>query len=224
MYYSKDLVGDYSEKRAEYNETDEDFFTEIRAIGVTEKKVLDLGCGDGKHAVYIKELGALQVVGIDINHEMIELAQRHTAGKSGISFLVSDGVEIPIDDSTIDLIVSNFVIHYFKDAHDIFNEINRVLNPGGYFVGTFNIMEASNGFEYLYNQEIPIQLGAKDDAIVVYNLAKSRTEILEAITDSGLVIIKEKSLYHPNATISDTFLEKSHLTKHVVLMVLQKPF
>ena len=69
---------------------------------------------------------------------------------------------------------------------------------------------------------MPIRLGHDKDAIIVQNLIKSRTEIEEAISKSGLIIKEEKELDHPNAVIDDSFPDKAHIKKYAVMMVIEK--
>ena len=222
MKYSTELALDYSQKREQFNETDAVFVDALNVVGVQDKTIIDLGCGDGRHARLIKGMGAAQVTGIDINDKMIDLAIQKNSLSVGVSFAVADGRALPAEANSRDIVVSNFVIHYFPDAREIFAEVARVLKDGGHFVGTFNITDVTEGFEHLYNQPMPIRLGQDEGAIVVQNLIKSRAEIEEAIKAAGFVIKEEKELDHPNATIDDSFPEKSHLHKHAVMMVLQK--
>jgi len=86
-----------------------------------DKAVLDLGCGDGRHARLIKEMGASHVVGVDVNERMVELAKSKTGESDGVSFAVADGRDIPVEDNSTDIVFSNFVIHYFANAGEIFN-------------------------------------------------------------------------------------------------------
>ncbi len=222
MKYSPELATDYSQNREQFNETDKDFVGALESIGIQGKKVIDLGCGDGRHARLIKEMGANRVTGIDANEKMIELAKSKTTENTDVIFLIADGRNLPVESNSTDIVVSNFVIHYFANAKEIFNEISRVLKDDGYFIGTFNITDVEKGFEYLYNQPMPIRLGQGEGSIVVQNLIKSNQEIQEAITESGLIIKEEKELDHPNATVDDSFPDKAHIQKHAVMMILQK--
>jgi ubiquinone/menaquinone biosynthesis C-methylase UbiE len=222
MKYPPDLATNYSQKREQFNETDKVLMGALESIGVQDKEVVDLGCGDGRHARLIKEMGAAHVTGVDVNEKMIEIAQEKTAERSDIDFFVADGRNVPVEDDSADIVVSNFVVHYFPDAKQIFNEISRILKTEGYFVGTFNITDVEQGFEHLHNQPMPIRLGHGEGSIVVENLIKSRQEIEDAIEQAGFTIKEERELDHPNSTIDDSFADKSRLQKHAVMMVLQK--
>jgi len=222
MKYSPELAKNYSQKREEFNETDNVLIDVLEALNVKDKKIVDLGCGDGRHARLIKEMGATHVTGVDVNESMIELAKEKSVEHPDLTFLVTDGRNIPVEDNSMDIVISNFVIHYFPDAKEIFREISRVLKDNGYFVGTFNITDVEEGFEHLHNQQMPIRLGQGEGSIVVQNLIKSRQEIEIAIAESGFTIKEEQELDHPNSTVDDSFPDKSRIQKHSVMMVLQK--
>ena len=222
MKYSSDLASKYSNQREDFNETDNDFMSTVNSVGVSGKDILDLGCGDGRHARRLIEMGAKSVLGLDINEKMIEIAKEKTLPDQNIKYIVSNGSKIPLEDRALDIVVSNFVIHYFPNTLEIFAEISRVLKIGGYFVGTFNITDTTPGFEFLYNQPMPVKLGIGDKAIIVQNLIKQHKEIEVAISKTGFKILEEKELDHPNAVIDDSFECKDKIIKHAVLIKLLK--
>ncbi len=97
--------------------------------------VLDLGSGGGIDcflaAKMVGEAG--RVYGVDMTPEMIALANRN-AGKVGatnVEFRLGEIERLPIDDSSIDVIISNCVINLSPDKDQVFREAFRVLKPGG---------------------------------------------------------------------------------------------
>ena len=146
MTYSPELAKNYSQKREQFNETDTVFVNALNEIGVKDKSIIDLGCGDGRHARLIKEMGATHVTGVDVSEKMIELAKEKTENNPDVTFFVADGRNLPLENESTDIVISNFVIHYFHDANEIFTEISRVLKVGGHFIGTFNITDVDEGY------------------------------------------------------------------------------
>ncbi len=217
--YTPTQVSDYSSNREKFNETDKELFAAMENVGIKDKAIVDFGCGDGRHARQLKALGAASVTGVDINSGFIDIANNANTDET-ITYLVTDGKSIPVENESADTIMSNFVIHYFADAESIFSEIRRVLKDGGHFVGTFNITDVDEGFEHLYNTQMPINLG--QGSVIIQNLIKSREEIEQAIADCGFAVLKEEELDHPYAVVDDSFPDKEHIHKHAVLMVLQK--
>jgi SAM-dependent methyltransferase len=97
--------------------------------------LLDIGCGPGFLAADISlRFKNNTVVGLDINEQMIDIAERRWSSNSNLSFLLGDAQELPFADHTIDYIVSSLSLHHWKNVEKVFNEIYRVLKPGGRFI------------------------------------------------------------------------------------------
>ena len=104
--------------------------------GVTEGEVvLDLGSGAGIDLILAARIVGPngKVIGIDMTDEMIDRARKNIdeAGLSNVE--VRKGVieKMPVDDSSVDWVISNCVINLSPDKGKVFNEIARVLKPGG---------------------------------------------------------------------------------------------
>ena len=95
------------------------------------KKVLLLGCGTGDESRMFKELGAKEIVGIDISKESIDIAKKTYPN---CEFYVADMHNLPFDDDSFDFIYSSLAIHYSNSPKKIFKEVYRVLNNNGYFL------------------------------------------------------------------------------------------
>lgn len=97
--------------------------------------VLDLGSGAGMDAfIAAKKTGnGGRVIGVDITKEMIEKARRNAEkhGFINVEFRHGDIEELPVDSSSVDVILSNCVINLAPDKSKVFNEAYRVLRPGG---------------------------------------------------------------------------------------------
>ena len=111
-------------------------------IGLSEAKlgetVLDLGSGGGIDCfLAAQEVGeAGQVIGIDMTHAMIDLARQNAAqlGAHNVVFKLGKIEAVPQQDVSVDLVISNCVIALSPDKDRVFDEIYRVLKPGGRFV------------------------------------------------------------------------------------------
>jgi len=99
---------------------------------------LDLGCGPGYLVAELARSSAdLFVTGIDLSEQaLIEARQRTVLASINdrVDLRYGDAVEVPLPDNTIDLVVSTLSLHHWNSPVDVFNEIKRVLRPGGSFV------------------------------------------------------------------------------------------
>jgi arsenite methyltransferase len=102
---------------------------------VPGETVLDLGSGAGFDAfLAAARVGPEgRVIGVDMTPEMIEKA-RATAAASGytdVEFRLGDIENLPVEDGSVDLVISNCVLNLVPDKPQTFREIVRVLKPGG---------------------------------------------------------------------------------------------
>ena len=97
--------------------------------------VLDIGSGAGIDAFYAaKRVGPEgRVIGLDMTPAMIERAQRSAeeAGLKQVQFRLGQAEEMPVEDASVDVILSNCVINLAEDKGRVFEEAFRVLKPGG---------------------------------------------------------------------------------------------
>lgn len=108
-------------------------------FGMTElqsgERVLDLGSGSGMDALYAAgKVGSNgRVIGVDMTEEQLAKAKRvaRQAGLEQVAFVHGFIEDIPLEDGAVDLVVSNGVINLVADKEQVFQEIARVLAPGG---------------------------------------------------------------------------------------------
>ena len=97
--------------------------------------VLDLGCGAGFDLLLAsKEVGEDgYLIGVDLTPEMIEKARENAAKNnlSNIEFHLADIEDLPLEDNSVDVIISNCVINLTHDKEAVYREAFRVLKPGG---------------------------------------------------------------------------------------------
>jgi len=97
--------------------------------------VLDLGSGGGIDVfIAAKKVGQTgRAIGVDMTEEMIELARRNAAkmGLTNVEFRLGEIEDLPVDDASVDVVISNCVINLSPDKDKVFREAFRVLRPGG---------------------------------------------------------------------------------------------
>jgi SAM-dependent methyltransferase len=101
--------------------------------------VLDLGSGGG-FDVFIagRKVGATgRAIGVDMTPDMLAKARRNTAlyreqtGFDNVEFRLGEIEHLPVADNSVDVIISNCVLNLSPDKQQVWNEIVRVLKPGG---------------------------------------------------------------------------------------------
>ena len=112
--------------------------TAVAALGgpsaVAGRRVLDVGCAYGGFLVACAEAGAREVVGIDINPDLVELAHKHLADYSVRGRVTVDDIaapDLPDRLGRFDLVVCNDVIEHVADPAGCADALARLLVDGG---------------------------------------------------------------------------------------------
>jgi len=98
----------------------------------------DLGCGPGYLLQLIaKEIPQVDLIGVDISEEMLQKAAINlsTLGRDKkVQFKHGDIRKLPLEDDSMDFIVSTLSLHHWSDPKSAFDEIHRVLKHEGQFL------------------------------------------------------------------------------------------
>jgi len=97
--------------------------------------VLDIGCGAGMDLLLAaKRAGPSgHAIGVDMTAAMREraLVAASEAGLNNVEVRAGDAEELPVDDASVDVVISNGVLNLVPDKRKAYSEIARVLRPGG---------------------------------------------------------------------------------------------
>lgn len=97
--------------------------------------VLDLGSGPGSDSfLAARQVGQSgRVIGVDMTPEMVAKAQEHAraGGYSNVEIRLGEIEKLPLEDTSVNVIISNCVINLSPDKLSVFREAFRVLKPGG---------------------------------------------------------------------------------------------
>lgn len=112
--------------------------TLMELIGpVHDVSVVDLACGEGFYTRMLKQRGARRVVGVDLSHGMIELAQSQEAThRLGIEYIEGDAREVQLSEKC-DLVMAAYLLNYAQTRQELqamCAGIASCLKPGGRFV------------------------------------------------------------------------------------------
>jgi SAM-dependent methyltransferase len=102
-----------------------------RAAPGSDERVLDLACGTGNVALLAARRGA-HVIGVDGAPRLLDVA-RSLAARAGLELDLRQGdlLALPVDDASVDTVISCFGIIFAADPARALAEVARVLTPGG---------------------------------------------------------------------------------------------
>ncbi len=99
-------------------------------------RVLDLGCGEGRHVHGLHMLGGLDTIGVDLDEAALEKARNGLATlppqvESKTRFQPGDATALDFPDATFDAVICSEVLEHLPDYGAALREIRRVLKPSG---------------------------------------------------------------------------------------------
>ncbi len=106
----------------------------VEGLDVRDQRILDIGCGIGGPAFVLAEKYGASVVGIDIEPELIaraRLGAKKLKIDSRCEFLLVEPGPMIFADESFDVVLSSGVIMQIEDKQQLFEEVLRVLKPGG---------------------------------------------------------------------------------------------
>jgi SAM-dependent methyltransferase len=142
--------------------------------------VLDLGSGAGVDCFLASnEVGPEgRVIGVDMTPEMVERATVNASsnGYRNVEFRLGEIENLPVESSSVDVVISNCVINLSTDKPRVFQEASRVLKPGGKLLVS----------DIVLLEELPGYVRDSIDAYVMcISGAIRKEEYLEAIEQAG---------------------------------------
>jgi len=181
--------------------------------------VLDLGSGAGVDCFLASKIVGETgyVIGVDMTPEMVERATAN-AQKNGyhhVDFRLGEIENLPVESSTVDVIISNCVINLSTDKPKVFQEAWRVLKPGGtLMVSDIALLE-----------ELPDYLKGSIEAYAgCIAGAVCKDEYLEAIKQSGFeeISVVGESHYPEELIAEQPFLKELAVNMNIPMTELQR--
>jgi len=130
------LFTDYNEKQ--FDESVDLFFKRHDLWGMDtsffkDKICLDAGCGGGRFVVALAKCGAKKAIGVDISRDAITEADYRLDSRDlrNAEVYIGSVLDLKYEDNTFDYVVCSGVIHHTHNPKKGFNELIRVLKPGG---------------------------------------------------------------------------------------------
>ena len=126
--------------------------TLLSEVPVKSKRILDLGCGDGRLlSLALSHCPDATGVGLDLSATMLEQARRRFDNDDRVSFVRHDMDGRLPDLGTFDCVVSSFAIHHCHDnrKQQLYTEVFSILEPGGVFC---NLEHVSSPTDEIHNR------------------------------------------------------------------------
>jgi SAM-dependent methyltransferase len=147
--------------------------------------VVDLGSGAGIDVfLAAKEVGPMgRVIGVDMTDAMLEKARKNASqgGYDNVEFRKGKIEELPIEDESVDVIISNCVINLSPEKDKVFREAYRVLKPGGRMMISDIVLE----------KELPQELTERMETwVACVGGASLRSVYLKTVSDAGFSEIR----------------------------------
>ena len=102
-----------------------------RVIGAAEGRVLEVGIGSGLN-LPLYGPSVRSVIGLDPSHELLRMARdRAATAPVPVELLEGSAETVPLDDASIDTVVTTWTLCTIPDAPRALSELRRVLRPGG---------------------------------------------------------------------------------------------
>ena len=94
--------------------------------------ILDVGCGTGNLLSLISSKYEVQIGGIDLSQDMLNIA-RNKLNKNA-DLRLGDSETLPFADSSFEMVICTDSFHHYPHPENVLLEIKRVLKPGGNFI------------------------------------------------------------------------------------------
>ncbi|NDO88161.1 arsenite methyltransferase [Cellulosimicrobium composti] len=146
------------------------------------ERVLDLGSGGGIDVLLsARRVGPTGFAyGVDMTDEMLDLARRNAdeAGATNVEFRKGTIEDLPLDDASVDVVISNCVVNLSTDKEAVLAEMFRVLAPGGR-VGVSDVVAEDH--------LTPAERAERGSHVGCVAGALSRSEYLDGLAAAGFV-------------------------------------
>ena len=132
-------------------------------VDVYQKRVLEIGCGQGGNCIFAAMVGAKEVVGIDLSDSALETAeklkanvQHETGFELNVSFLKMFAENLKFEDGELDIIIADNVFEHVNSVEVVMNECARILRRGSkIIVPNFPSFRSKFGHHVKYGIRIP---------------------------------------------------------------------
>lgn len=109
------------------------FISRFKNLYIQDQKIIDLGCGLGALSIYLSQQGAREVIGIDINQNKLNFANKNLSiNFPNLENIQFDYIQInTIEDQSFNMIISKASFEHILNLKDLLLQLSTKLVPGG---------------------------------------------------------------------------------------------
>ena len=140
--------------------------------------VLDVGTGTGSLIGHIESLQPAEVIACDLSSKMLEIVGRKYSHAGNLRLLHADARELPLADSSVDVVICNGVYPHFADRLATLGELHRIARPGARIaVSHFAGRETINAIH-----------SRSEDRVIRHDLLEPGAEVAGLLRQSGFAV------------------------------------
>jgi tRNA (uracil-5-)-methyltransferase TRM9 len=129
------IAYDYERVRKKPWHVVQEFFDKTNLLEKKGCKLLDVGCGNGRHVFWLNEIG-FETYGIDVSKNLIHIANAKTSSnmERKPDFIISDSAHLPFKNSAFDIVLLVALLHHLPSTDErqkTLDETSRVLKEEG---------------------------------------------------------------------------------------------
>lgn len=168
-------------------------YTELPAVmslvgNVKGKRVLDAGCGPGRHSKRLVDKGA-RVTGIDISPEMVSIAGKYCNNRADI--FQADFEQVRFKPASFELIIASLCLMYSKDITTVFKNFKRWLKPKGRVIFSIyhpvRFFQKTPDFDFSKRRKLWIHLEGCD--VTVFNYYHPLEKYFSALSENRFEVL-----------------------------------
>jgi len=142
--------------------------------------LIDLGCGPGQTTRFLHDCGISNLLGTDIAPQMIAVAQ---SLNPELQFAVADMLKLPHAGDSFGSAIAFYSIVHFDETQvrSAFQEINRILKPGGQFLFSFHCGNGSVHLDTFLGHDVHIDFNFFELATILTLVEETGFEVIDAL-------------------------------------------
>lgn len=178
-------------------------------------KVLELGCGTGKHTEWLLQ-GEAKVSALDFSDGMLEKAKQRLPAAQDLTFKKHTlSQSLPFANDAFDCVVSGLVLEHLNDLNLFFSEIRRVLKPGGK-----GYISAMHPAMWLIGKQAKFTDPATGEKSEPGSINYKIGDFVMAVLNSGLQLTAIKEL-SPDKCLAREFPRAEKYINYPMLLILE---